>query len=134
MNRKYEILVLLNSNLEKVKLDKLIKDVEAKIAGNIVKKEDWGVKKLAYKIKKLDKAHYVLYYVETTPEAIDNLKEFIALNSKDVIRPIILKHEKKWPFEYKTTKDIKFPEKKNFSRRNNFEDRSKNKPDQNVKK
>ncbi len=111
MNRKYEILFLLNPNLDKAKVDELIGKIETKIGGNIIKKEDWGIKELAYKINKENKGYYVLYYVETTSENITSLKEMIAI-TKDVIRPMILRHEKKWPFEYKTAKELKFPERK----------------------
>ncbi len=111
MNRKYEVLLLLNSELESDVIAATIKDVEAKMGGNIVKKEEWGIKDLAYKINKSKKAYYVLYYVETTSEAIALLKEMIAID-KRIVRPMILRHERKWPFEYKTAKDLKFPERK----------------------
>lgn len=111
MNRKYEILLLLNPNLEKEELEKLIKNIEIKIDGNIVKKEEWGIKELAYVIKKNKKAYYVLYYVETTSEKIALLKEMIAVN-KNIIRPMILRHEKKWPYEYKNASELKMPERK----------------------
>ncbi len=111
MNRKYEVLLLLDSNLEADVIAATIKDVEAKMGGNIVKKEEWGMKDLAYSINKSRKAYYVLYYVETTSEAIALLKEMIAID-KRIVRPMILRHERKWPFEYKTAKDLKFPERK----------------------
>lgn len=121
MNRKYEVLLLLDSNLESDDIATTIKDVEAKLGGNIIKKEEWGLKDLAYAINKARKAYYVLYYVETTSEAIASLKEMIAINKK-IVRPMILRHERKWPFEYKTAKDLKFPERKP---RGNF---NKNRP------
>lgn len=108
MNRKYEVMLLLNPTMEKAALEKLISDIEAKLGGNIVKKEDWGVKDLAYKINKSRKAYYVLYYVETTSENVQALKEMIAV-TKDIIRPMILRHERKWPFEYKTAAALVFP-------------------------
>ncbi len=111
MNRKYEVLLLLDSKLEADAVATTIKDVEAKLGGNIVKKEEWGLKDLAYTINKARKAYYVLYYVETTAEAIASLKEMIAID-KRIVRPMILRHERKWPFEYKTAKDLKFPERK----------------------
>ena len=111
MNRKYEILLLLNHKMEKKDLEKLISNIETKIGGNIVKKEDWGIKKLAYKINKEDKAYYILYFIETTSENIASLKEFISI-TKNIIRPMILRHERKWPFEYKTAKELKFPERR----------------------
>lgn len=115
MNRKYEVLLLLSSTLNEKDLAKTIADVEAKLNGNIVKKEEWGLKNLAYEIKKSRKAYFVLYYVETTPEAIASLKEMILID-KRIVRPLILRHEKKWPFEYKTSKELKFPERKKIDR------------------
>lgn len=120
MNRKYEVLLLLDSALEADVIAKTISDVEAKLGGNIVKKEEWGLKDLAYKINKSKKAYYVLYYVETTAEAIASLKEMIAID-KRIVRPMILRHERKWPFEYKTASALKFPERKprgNFNKSN----------------
>ncbi len=111
MNRKYEVLLLLDSKLESDAIKATITDVEAKLGGNIVKKEEWGLKDLAYTINKERKAFYVLYYVETTSEAIASLKEMMAID-KRIVRPMILRHERKWPFEYKTAKDLKFPERK----------------------
>ncbi len=111
MNRKYEVLLLLDSNLESDAISATIKDVEAKLGGNIVKKEEMGLQDLAYTINKSKKAYYVLYYVETTSEAIASLKQMIAID-KRIVRPMILRHERKWPFEYKTAKDLKFPERK----------------------
>ncbi len=111
MNNKYEVLLLLDSNLESDAVAATITDVETRLGGNIVKKEEWGLKDLAYPINKSRKAYYVLYYVETTPEAIASLKELIAID-KRIVRPMILRHERKWPFEYKTAKDLKFPERK----------------------
>lgn len=108
MNRKYEVLLLLNPNMEDAAKATLISDIEAKIGGKIVKKEDWGIKDLAYWIKKTKKVHYVLWYVETTPEKIQSLKDMIAI-TKDIVRPMILRHDKKWPYEYKTAKALVFP-------------------------
>ncbi len=118
MNRKYELMILVNPNLGKEELDKIISSLEEKISGKIIKKEEWGKKKLSYEIKKQKEAYYFLYYVETTPEAIDEVKKSNLIN-KDILRELILKHEKSWPFEMKTTKDIKFPERKKYIKKTN---------------
>ncbi len=120
MNRKYEIMVLLNPTLGKDELEKEISSLEKKISGKIVKKEEWGKKKLSYEIKKQKEAYYVLYYVETTPEAIDEVKKSNLIN-KNILRELILKHEKLWPFEMKTSKDIKFPERKKYIKKTTSE-------------
>lgn len=114
--RKYEVLLLLHPNLKEEERSKLLQEVEELLGGNIVQKEEWGIKKLAYQIKKLDEAYYVLYYVETEPQNILSLKEMISLK-KTIIRNLILKHEKRWPFEMKSTKDIVF-QKKVINRKN----------------
>jgi hypothetical protein len=40
MERKYEVLLLLNPLMEKTDLEKLIKEIESKLGGNVVKKEE----------------------------------------------------------------------------------------------
>ena len=111
MNRKYEVLLLIDPTLDKETFSTLIKNVETKLGGSIIKKEEWGKKTLEYEIKKHKEAIYVLYYVETEPENIKLLKDMIAI-TKNILRPMILVHEKKWPYEYKTAKELKFPERK----------------------
>jgi len=126
MKRKYEVLLLLNPTLAKEDLIKLIEKIEAKLGGTIVKKEEWGIKKLAYAIKKMKEAYYILYYVETEANNIADLRNLIAIDKK-ILRPMILVHERKWPFEYKTGKDLKFPVRK--PRRNfNNDKRPSNRP------
>ncbi len=109
--RKYELLVLLRPKLEKDELSKLVKEIEKKLGGKVIKKEDWGIKKLSYQIKKENEAYYLLYYVETDSEKIDLYKKFSLLN-KNIIREMILVHHKEWPFNQKTSKDIIIPVRK----------------------
>lgn len=109
---KYEILFLIDPSLESSDLSNLIGEIEKILGGKIVKKDHWGKKELAYEIKKNKKADYHLYYVETNSENIFALKDMLAINKK-VLRQLILRHEKKWPFEYKkTSADLKVPERK----------------------
>lgn len=112
MDRKYEVLFLINPSLDKAEITKITADLESKLSGKIVKKEEWGLKKLAYKINNFVEGVYVLYYVETTPDAILDVKEYLSINKKNIIRSLILKHDKAFPFEMKTSKEIKFPERK----------------------
>ena len=109
--RKYEILVLLRPNLEAGVKSETIKKAEELIGGNIVKKEDWGTKKLAYPIKKEVEADYILYYVETKGENVIEFRKAVNI-SKEIMRTLILVHEKDFPFNRKTTKDMKLVERK----------------------
>lgn len=100
MIRKYELMFLFKPTLDDKEVAELKKNIEVKINGTIVKQEDWGKKELSYEIKKQKEAIYVLYYVETDSDNIDEVKNMVAIE-KDVLRNLIIRHEKKWPFEAK---------------------------------
>ena len=53
--------------------------------GNIAKKEYWGLRNLAYRIKKNRKGHYVLLNVEAPPAAMQEMERVMGLN-EDVLR------------------------------------------------
>lgn len=62
----YETVFMFSGNLtEKLARDK-VNEIEKKV--KILKKEYWGLRSLAYKIKKNSKAHYFLLYIETDPK------------------------------------------------------------------
>lgn len=58
--------------------------------GQVHRLEDWGRRQLAYPIKKLHKAHYVLLNVEAPQEAIDELETNFRFNDA-IIRKIIMR-------------------------------------------
>ncbi len=109
--RKYEILVILNPTIDSTAKDKAIKTFEEKLGGKIVQKDDWGTKKLAYPIKKEKEGHYVLYYVETEGSRLAEVTKHFNV-TKAFLRHVIINHDDKFPFEKKTLKDVKFPERK----------------------
>ena len=89
--KKYEIMYILRSTLEesdrKAEIEKLAKLLTSN--GAIVSKTDeWGLKDLAYEIKKEKKGYYVVLKVEAEPAA---LKEFDRLTKIDnnVLRYLI---------------------------------------------
>ncbi|MGH6736991.1 MAG: 30S ribosomal protein S6 [Methyloceanibacter sp.] len=53
--------------------------------GTVAKTEYWGLKSLAYRIKKNRKAHYALMNIDATPAAVAELERQMRL-STDVIR------------------------------------------------
>jgi small subunit ribosomal protein S6 len=54
--------------------------------GNSVKKREyWGLRSLAYRIKKNRKAHYMLLGIETKPAALNEMERQLRLN-EDVLR------------------------------------------------
>ncbi len=89
---EYELTVLVHPDRES-ELEKALDTVRSLVTtngGKVVKEDNWGKKKLAYRIKKLDFAFYVLMDVELPPAA--PLKISNALNiSEDVIRYLLVK-------------------------------------------
>ena len=53
--------------------------------GSIKKREYWGLRALAYRIKKNRKGHYIMLNIETGPEALREYERIMGLN-EDVIR------------------------------------------------
>ena len=53
--------------------------------GSIKKREHWGLRSLAYRIKKNRKGHYVMFNLETGPEALREYERIMGLN-EDVLR------------------------------------------------
>ena len=53
--------------------------------GSINKREYWGLRALAYRIKKNRKGHYIMFNMETAPEALKEYERIMGLN-EDVLR------------------------------------------------
>ena len=53
--------------------------------GSIHKREYWGLRSLAYRIKKNRKGHYVMFNLETGSEALKEYERIMGLN-EDVLR------------------------------------------------
>ena len=89
----YELVVLLHPDLE-IDLDKPLKKIEGLISdqkGKIQKTDNWGKRKLAYKISKNDYAVYVYYELELPKQAVAKLDSILNITD-EVIRHLIVKH------------------------------------------
>lgn len=85
------------------KLSKVVTDLE----GEIISKEYWGLRNLAYKIKKNSRGHYILLNISAKFEAIAELKRIISIN-ESIIRSMIFNvSEHKTPSLLMTSKDAK---------------------------
>lgn len=60
--------------------------------GKIHRLEDWGRRQLAYPIKKVHKAHYVLMNVECDVNTLDEIKQAFRFNDA-VLRDLVIKRE-----------------------------------------
>lgn len=70
-------------------VDTFKKIIEDK-SGSVAKTEYWGLRSLAYKIKKSRKAHYALMNIDAPHEAVAEMERQMKLND-DVIRFITLR-------------------------------------------
>ncbi|MEX0934564.1 MAG: 30S ribosomal protein S6 [Candidatus Saccharimonadales bacterium] len=92
--QQYELAVLLHPDLEidiQTPLERLEKDITGS-GGKIIKRDDWGKRKLAYPINKHTFAIYFFYILETEPNKVDALEQSLRLNN-EVIRHLIVKFD-----------------------------------------
>lgn len=105
MQKTYELVVLLHPDLE-IDVEAPIQKVEGLVEaadGKVIKRDNWGKKRLAYKIKRQDFAIYVYFEVLLDPTKIRGLEDQILI-TEEVIRHILVTHEE-------NAKSVKKPEK-----------------------
>jgi len=89
--RNYEIAMVLHPDLE-IDLATTLEKIEGiitKNGGKITKKDNWGKRKLAYKIKKQDWGIYVFYTVEIDPAKINKINQTLRI-TEEVMRYLIV--------------------------------------------
>lgn len=92
--RKYEIAVVLHPDLE-IDLESTLEKIETiltKNGGKITKKDNWGKRKLAYKINKQDWGIYVFYQVDTNPDQVAKINQTLRI-TEEVMRYLIVSLE-----------------------------------------
>ena len=89
----YESVIIGRQDLTPGQFDTLINkfiSVIKSFKGEIKKREDWGVRNLAYKINKNRKGHYTLLNIDGPPEAIREYERLMRLD-EDIIRFLTFK-------------------------------------------
>jgi small subunit ribosomal protein S6 len=84
----YEHVFLARQDISQAQVDALVKEYSEVITeggGKVGKTEYWGVKPLAYKIKKNRKAHFSLMNLDAPPPAVAEMERRMTL-SPDVVR------------------------------------------------
>ena len=67
-------------------------DIVRSNGGQVTKTEQWGLRNLAYRIKKNKKGHYVMFNLDAPPEAIAEFERNMRLN-EDVLRFLTVRVE-----------------------------------------
>ena len=89
----YEHIVLARQDVSAQQVEELtaqFKGVIEQMGGKVAKREQWGVKTLAYRLRKNRKAHFTLFNVEGPAAALNEVERQERLN-EDVLRYITVR-------------------------------------------
>ncbi len=119
----YETVLIARQDISRSQVEEIIKNLKTLITeskGKILKEEYWGLKTLAYRIKKNRKGHYVLFNIEVDNSTLIEFERIMRLN-EDILRflTISIKEVDDNPsimYQNKTEKSAKMQE---FSELNN---------------
>ncbi len=93
--RMYEGVILTRSTLDSEKRDGMLQKLESVIndnSGKILKKDEWGKKKLAYLIEKETEAHYVYMEFLADETILKEMKRQMRINDA-FLRHMFIKRE-----------------------------------------
>lgn len=93
--RRYETIFIVPADLADDEFNGLVERYEAIIAnlkGTLIKRENWGKRKLAYEIRKQTKGFYVLLDFAAKSEVVDELERNLRLDDK-VLKYMTVKRE-----------------------------------------
>ncbi len=91
----YETVVIARSEITQAQADAVADAVTAQLetdGGAVKKREYWGLRGLAYRIKKNRKGHYILLGLEAPPPAVVEMERQLKLN-EDVLRFMTIRVE-----------------------------------------
>ncbi len=91
----YEHVFLARQDVSAQQVEAMMKEYQGvieELGGKVPKTEYWGIKSLAFKIKKSRKAHYALFNIDSPPAAVSEMERRMSL-STDIIRFITVKVE-----------------------------------------
>src|SRR5215469_10175207 len=92
----YENVFIARQDISGAQVDALADSFVQLIAdqgGDVKKRENWGLRNLAYRMNKNRKGHYVLFNIEGPASAIAELERTMRIN-EDVIRYLTLRVDK----------------------------------------
>ena len=90
---QYEHVFLARQDLSQSQVDALATtatEIVESNAGKVTKTETWGLKNLAYKIKRNRKAHFVMLNIDAPPGVVQELERQTGMN-EDVIRYLTIR-------------------------------------------
>jgi small subunit ribosomal protein S6 len=95
--RHYENLVIVKPTLTEEEVKNSLANIDEVITSNggeIVSRDDMGMKKLAYPIQKNQRGHFYLVYFKVAPSAISEIERRYRIN-EDILRFVTVKYDSK---------------------------------------
>ena len=92
----YESVVIARQEISTEQVETLADEIDLVLKNNegrTEKRENWGLRTLAYKIKKNRKGHYLLFNYECEPDVVKELERQLRLN-EDILRYLTIKIDK----------------------------------------
>ncbi|MBE6452013.1 MAG: 30S ribosomal protein S6 [Alphaproteobacteria bacterium] len=92
---KYESVLIARQDLGTSQVNNIVSEMSNVISaqgGEVVRVDNWGLKNLAYRIKKNRKGHYVLLNISAPSQAIAEYERLLRVN-EDIIRYMTVKVE-----------------------------------------
>ncbi|MXV35019.1 MULTISPECIES: 30S ribosomal protein S6 [unclassified Saccharibacter] len=89
----YETVLIARNDVSQAQVETLIENITSLLGehgGSVRKREFWGLRTLAYRIKKNRKGHYVLLGIEAPIDAMNEMGRQLSLN-EDVLRVLTLR-------------------------------------------
>ncbi|MDG6095097.1 30S ribosomal protein S6 [Acetobacter sp. AN02] len=89
----YETVLIARNDINQQQAEAIAEGIKTYLegeSGSVKKQEYWGLRTLAYRIKKNRKAHYLLLGLEAKPEAMREIERQLSLN-EDVLRVLTLR-------------------------------------------
>ena len=86
--RLYECVIIGRQDVSSGHVEELVNEfcsIIEKDGGSVKKREYWGLRSLAYRIKKNRKGHYILLNFETNPKTLKEFERVMGLN-EDILR------------------------------------------------
>ena len=86
--RLYECVIIGRQDVSSGHVEELVNEfcsIIEKDGGSLKKREYWGLRSLAYRIKKNRKGHYILLNFETNPNTLKEFERVMGLN-EDILR------------------------------------------------
>ena len=93
--KNYETVVLCRREISPQQFETILNDIESYLTeckAEIARKENWGLRSLAYKIRKSSKAYYGMINYRTTADHVSELQRRLGLD-ENVVRELTVTTE-----------------------------------------